>query len=190
VANSDRTIDIAIKVLAADRQRLNTLFRDPQVVDRVLDVVLRAGATEALEYATGRAVFSSMTELRMFRVYQLLLAGMTTDEAEQLLPLLFKLSPAGARRIVASTFARYAIELDQSVTASIESVLDAATWSADVDRWFVDLPPGFTKERVLELVRGSTEPDPIRAQGARWQFPDETYAWLRSELRLHARAHP
>lgn len=183
-------VEINIEVDETARRRLQALFGAGTDLDRILKIVLQAGAQEALDYATGAAVFSSMADLRSYRVFCLLRAGMTPDDAEQVLPALFKLSPAGTRRIVATSFARYSIELADTIETVLRSTLDAATWVKDDSRWKVSLPAGLARDRVLELTRNSDQPDPVRQTGAVHAFPDETYQWLRGRLNFDERPVP
>jgi hypothetical protein len=180
-------MDISITVSDEDRERLRAILGPGEDDARIMRTVLEAGASEALAYATGRAVFSTMTDLRMFRVYCLLTAGMSMDEAEKLIALLFKVSPASARRIASATFARYSVELTANIESAIQAVLNRADWDKSAKRWKASLPPGYVHDRVLDLCASSALPDPAKRYGAVWNFPDETYAWLRQQVRLAAR---
>ena len=183
-------MDISVDVTEADRTRLRAVLGSRVDADRVSRIVLEAGAMEALAYATGEAVFSTMADLRMFRVRCLLKAGMTLDEAEGMVAALFKLSPSGARRIVASTLARYSVELRTDVDRALEAVLDAAEWRAGDSRWVITVPPGFVRERLLDMSRRSSKPNPENKYGAIWWLGSTTYAWLREQLDLSERPVP
>ena len=174
---------VDVDVTDDDRRRLEGLVEASEV-DRLLDVILAAGAAEALGYATGSAVFSSMTELRMYRVFCLLQAGMKFEESESLVATLFKLTPSGARRVVASTLARYAYELRDGVDKEVRNRLESGSWVPGDKRWAVRLPPGFVRDRALGLCRESDEPNPEAKRGAVWYFPHETFNWLRDKVGL------
>jgi len=182
-------VDISITVSDEDQKRLRAILGPGEDDERIMRTVLEAGASEALAYATGRAVFSTMADLRMFRVYCLLTAGMSMDEAEKLVALLFKVSPASARRIASATFARYSVELTRDIESAIKAVLEGADWDSKVGRWKASLPPGYVRERILGLCGGSALPDPVKRYGAVWNFPEETYAWLRKQAGLGVRKH-
>lgn len=182
-------VSINVTVGADDQARLKQLLGAGEV-DRVLKLILTAGAHEALGYGTGKAVFSTMAELRMYRVFCLLEAGMTLDESEDLIATLFKLSPSGARRVVSSTLARYAYELSDEADKALRSRLETATWHKESKRWEVRLPAGFTRDRALDLCRKSEQPNPLADRGAIWRFAHETFNWLRDQVGLPPEAKP
>jgi hypothetical protein len=182
MAVSATTVTVTVDVSAEDRTRIAAIVA-PVDGERVLGLILRAGAAEAVGYATGRWVFSTMADLRMFRVYCLIEAGMTLDESESLIAALFKMSPSGARRVVAATLARYSYELHDGVFGSIQERLDSAKWN-DETRWEITLPPGFARERIFDLCKASNVANPERTRGAVWAFPHETYNWLRGQVGL------
>lgn len=182
-------VNLDVAVSDEDSQRLSALIGTGDT-PRVTELILKAGAAEALGYATGRAVFSTMTDLRSFRVFCLLEAGMTLDESEKMVATLFKLSPAGARRVVGSTLARYSYELRDGVDAAVQVLLESAVWVDDPGRWEVQLPVGFARDRALELCRSSDKPNPEARRGFVWQFAHETYNWLRVEVHLPTRSQP
>ncbi|WP_166133927.1 hypothetical protein [Nocardioides ochotonae] len=180
LAEQVTAVGISVPVPERDRARLEAVLGLSDVTS-VLDALLRAGAMESLAYATGGAVFSSMSELRMFRVACLVNAGLPIDKVEQLVASLFKLTPAGARRIVAASFARYPVELRGSADGAVKEQLGRAALTAD-EEWEVRLPPGFVRDRVLSMCRESDQPDPKPKYGAIWLLPQETFVWLRAQL--------
>lgn len=182
--------EVSVDIAADDVLRLEALVGKERS-EHVLDVVLKAGAMEAIGYATGRSVFSTMADLRSYRVLCLISAGLHLEEAEEVVAAMFKLTPSGSRRVVTSALARYRYELGASVSAEVERILDDAEWvNEDIDRWEVRLPPGFVRDRVLELCRAGDQPNPESKRGAVWHFPDETYAELRRRLGLGAKPVP
>ncbi len=48
------------------------------------------------------------------------------------------------------------------------------------------MPPTFIRERILEAAARLPVPDPGRAAGSLWRFPDETYQAVRKEFGLPA----
>jgi hypothetical protein len=179
-------VTFAVSVSKDDRARLARSLGPKS--DRMLEIVLKAGAEEARDLATGRAVFSTMAELRSYRVYCLVRAGLSVQDAATAVAALFKISPSGARRVVATSLSRYAIELADDVDTVVTSTLEGATWHTESESWRIELPAGFTRDRILELARASTEPDPRPVgRGTLWSFPEETYAWLRAQTGLPAR---
>ena len=73
---------VQVTVNEDDRRRLKSLFGETADVDALIDKIARAGAEELLAQATGRAVFSSFSELRVHRIYRLLAGGLGLKEAE------------------------------------------------------------------------------------------------------------
>ena len=139
--------------------------------------------------ATGRAVFSSISDLRQYRLFCLLAAGMTLGEAETLVSRLFKVPPATARRYVESALARYDVELQDQVRARVIEVLDAATWRDT--GWAVELPAGSVRDAVLAVTEESTVADPHRiGMGKLWSLPHETYRAVCKAFGATAKAKP
>jgi hypothetical protein len=149
----------------------------------------RAGANEILAQATGRVVPSGIREARLYRIYLLLEAGITLAEAQAVVAASFKETPTRARSLVESAIARYDIELRESVDSRIAEVLEDGKWRED--RWYVELPAGFVRERVLSVADDTTLADVTRAgRGSVYCFPDETYQAVRKKFDLKERAKP
>jgi hypothetical protein len=182
-------MDLQVDLTKDDRDRLRQSLGPDDDVERVATIVARAGAREALAMATGRAVFSSIADLRAFRIYCLFQEGMVPSEAERLVGAVFQVPAAAARRMVNAAVARYGIELRANVTQSIRGLLDAATWREG--RWEVRLPSSFVRERVWEVVNGLDVPNPVTAErGTVWKLADETYQALRGRFGLGPRKIP
>ncbi len=174
-----------------DRQRLAAVLGSNEDVDRVAKTVALAGAMEAIDQATGKAVFSSMTDLRSYRIYCLVRQGMALADAESLVAHLFKVPVGSAKGMVRRATARYAVELNAAMNEEASAMLDSARWDAEAERWEVAMPTAFIRERLLEILSRSHLPDPAPARrGAVWQFPDETYQWARAQLGLAPRPSP
>ena len=160
-------------------------------VDRVARMVALAGAMEAIDQATGKAVFSSMADLRSYRIYCLVRQGMALAEAESLVAHLFKITASSARRMVGQAMACYAVELNAAMNQEASATLESARWNPESDRWEVAMPTVFIRNRLLEILSRNDLPNPKSAdRGALWQFPDETYRWAREQLGLSARPAP
>lgn len=184
--SSGRAVEIVPS--ATHRERLAALVGEDEV-EHVLGLVVRAGAAEALAQATGEAVFSSMSDLRMYRVYRLLDGGMSLDESEQLVATLFKMTPAGARRVVSATLARYVFELQGSARDALAERFDAANYDGD-GKWEVILPPGFVRDAATAMWSRGTQPNPEPKQGAVYKFKIETFDWMRAQLGLEKMEAP
>jgi len=76
------------------------------------------------------------------------------------------------------------VELQQGLSGTIGEVLDGATWDKEHSRWDIRMPPTFIRERILEVAARLPVPDPGRAAGSLWRFPDETYQAVRKEFGL------
>lgn len=181
--------NVQLSVTDDDRKRLKSLFGETADIDALIDKIARAGAEELIAQATGRAVFSSFSDLRVYRIYRLLAGGLGLKEAELLLPSLFKVTPASSRRLIETTFARYEVELKESVVQRLTDLLNMATWVED--RWEVELPTGIVLRAVLDRVDRLNTANPERAgRGQIWRFPDETYQGVREAFGLRRRAKP
>jgi len=182
-------IPVTMQISDADVARLRTSLGSNANLERIVGAVVRAGATEFLSQATGRVVPGGLREARLYRVFLLLRAGVTLSEAQALVAAIFKETPGRARGLVESAIARYDVELRTSVDSRVAEVLDDAQW--EEDRWEVELPVGFVRDRVLDIAAETTLADPARAgRGAIYRFPDETYQAVRKQLDLQTRAKP
>jgi hypothetical protein len=158
--------------------------------DQIATIIAKAGAREALALATGEGVFSSITDLRSFRVFCLLAEGMTLAEAEELIARVFKVPPASAKRMVGTAVARYVVELQASLDTALRAMLDAAEWNSEVERWEVRMPATFLRDRTFDILSRTDLPDPESAsRGALWRLPDETYSHLREAVALPVKSH-
>ena len=181
--------NVQVTVSDEDRRRLKGLFGDNADVDGLIDKIVRAGAEELVAQATGRAVFSTFSDLRLYRIYRLLAGGLSLKEAEVLLPSLFKVTPASARRLIETAVARYEVELKDGVVERVVELLNVAVW--EETRWAVQLPTGIAQRAVLEKVERLNTADPERAgRGQIWRFPDETYQGIREAYGLKRRPKP
>lgn len=182
-------MNIDIGITDEDRARLTILFGNDADLERLIRIIAQAGAAELLAQATGRAVFSTMTDLRLYRVFCLLRAGMTLKEAESLVSFIFKVSLPSARRLVENALTRYEIEERDMVRERIADLLNAANWRES--RWEVELPAGFVRDAVLNETARLNSADPQRAgRGALWLFPDETFQATREAFGLKKRQRP
>jgi hypothetical protein len=182
-------VPVTISLSDDDVKRLQTSLGPNADLDRIAGAVVRAGAIEFLSQATGRVVPGGLREARLYRVFLLLQAGVTLSEAQALVAAIFKETPGRARGLVESAIARYDVELRTSVDARVAEVLDDAVW--EENRWEVELPVGFVRDRVLDVAAETPLADPTRAgRGAVYRFPDETYHAVRKQLGLKARAKP
>lgn len=178
-------MEITVPLSADDRDRLKEFLETDEEVDRVAQLVGQAGAREVLAQATGRAVFSSMADLRSFRILCLLEQGMTLAEAEDLVALLFKVPASTAKRMVNTAVARYFVELQAALKKIILELLESAKWDQESKRWEVSIPTTFVRERILEGLGRVDLPTPVPAQrGPVWKFADETFQALRREFGL------
>lgn len=156
---------------------------------RSAELIARAGAIEALALATGRAAFSSVSDLRAFRVLCLIEAGMELSEVESLGAAIFKLTPSAARRLVNSAVARYRVELDTRLVEHIGGALEAAQWDREDERWLVMLDSPTVRARVFDYLGRTDLPDATRVpRGPLWRFPDETFQAVRAHFGLAPRA--
>jgi hypothetical protein len=177
-------MDIDIPFRDEDRERLAQALGPSWNADDVAAVLARAGASEILALATGRTVPATLADARAFRIFNLVQQGMNLTDAEALVAAIFKVPSATAKRMVNSAVARYAVELQQGLSGTIGQALEAAIWDKDRERWEVRIPPIFIRSRILEAAARLPVPDPTRAAGSLWRFPDETYQAVRKEFGL------
>jgi hypothetical protein len=155
--------------------------------DDVATLLARAGASEILALATGRTVPATLADARAFRIFNLLQQGMNLSDAESLVAAIFKVPATTAKRMVNAAVARYSVELQEGLNGTIGEVLDGAAWDKERSRWDIRMPPTFIRERILEVAASLPVPDPGRAAGSLWRFPDETYQAVRKEFGLPAK---
>ncbi|HZT97783.1 MAG TPA: hypothetical protein VFB34_13190 [Chloroflexota bacterium] len=182
-------VPVEISLSDEDVERLKVSLGGGADIERIVAAVLSAGAREFLDQATGRFVPGGLREARLYRVFQLLQAGVSVAEAQALVASIFKETPARARGLVESAIARYDVELKAPVDRRVAELLEVARW--EEDRWLVELPAGFIRDRVLEAADETTLADPTRAgRGVVYRFPDETYQAVRAKFGLRAKPKP
>jgi len=180
-------VEINVPFPDSDRERLTQALGPNRDADEVAALLARAGASEILALATGRTVPATLADERAFRIFSLLEQGLSLSDAETLVAAIFKVPSATAKRMVNSAVARYAVDLQHGLSGTIGEVLDAAEWDKDRKRWQIRIPPTFIRERILEAAANLPVPDPTRAAGSLWRFPDETYQAVRKECGLTAK---
>jgi hypothetical protein len=180
-------VEIDIPFTDEDRKRLSQALGSNWAADQIAVLLARAGASEILALATGRAVPATLADERAFRIFNLLQQGVSLSDAEALVAAIFKVPSATAKRMVNSAVARYAVELQQGLSGAIGEVLEGASWDKDRERWDIRMPPTFIRQRILEVAARLPIPDPSRAAGSLWRFPDETYQAVRKEFGLPAK---
>jgi hypothetical protein len=84
--------------------------------------------------------------------------GMSLSEADSLVAAIFKVPTATAKRVVNAAVARYAVELLEGLSGTINEVLDDATWDSEHERWEIRMPTTFIRDRILEVA--SRQPVP------------------------------
>ena len=184
-------MEIEIGFSSSERARLeHALSGSGQDVDATAELVARAGAREGLALATGQVVPSTLAEARAFRIYTLMQEGIELTDLETVVAVIFKVPAATARRMVSSAVARYAVDLTEAITTSIEGVLDGATWDADKMRWEVRMATAFLRERILGAADPLPVPDPTKSGGSVFRFADETYQAVRESFGLADRPPP
>lgn len=149
-------------------------------------LIARAGARETLAQATGDAVPSTIGDVKAFRIFCLIEAGMTLEEAEAVVAAVFKVPSSTAKRLVNAAVARYLVDLRAQVDSTIAALLEDAVW---VDkRWDVRIPSTFVRDRITDVLAEIDQPDPEPARrGSVWRFPDETYQAVRDRFGLPQR---
>lgn len=184
-------MNISIPLPEATKQRLAQAFGSDQEAERVAELAAAAGAMEVLAQASGEAVFSSVADLRSFRIFCLLQQGMTLAEAERIVALIFKIPARSARTMVNKALARYSMDIRPTLRAFTSDTLDSAVWDEEDEKWRVELPSQFMREQLLDLASSLDVPSPTSVpRGSQWAFPHETYNAVRTELGLCEREKP
>ena len=185
-------MDVQVEISASQLKQLRQALSRTDV-DDIASIIAKAGAMEALALATGDAVFSSISDLRSFRIYCLVSNGLELSDAELLVARIFKVPPATAKGMVRLAVARYSVALDDKVSASVKAALESATWVADdkKPRWEIQMPATWVRDAIIEELDGTGLPEPSQESRASvWRFPDETYQHVRKAFRLKPRAKP
>lgn len=165
-------LEVTIPVTTEDINAIGKVVAEPEEVWRIAEIAVRAGAMELLALATGRAVFSSMSDLRQFRVYCLLLSGLQQGEAIQVVEDLFQIEPVVAKNLVNKTLARYRVELREGWFPTLGDLMVGAKWQDN--RW-VFSPSAFLAERLKELVQELGVILPTTIQGNEVAMDDASY---------------
>jgi hypothetical protein len=174
----------------SEYDRLRAALGPGRNVGALAGTIAKAGATELLAQATGLQVFSSIADLRMYRIYCLLKQGINLDDAEALVAVLFKVAPVTARRMVQAALARYDVDLQADIDKALATVLDAAEWDGEAGKWQVKMGSGFIRDRLSSIVATQALLVPDRStKGGVWKFADETYTAIRAVLKLEPKAH-
>jgi hypothetical protein len=182
-----QAIQVAIPFGRAEQLLLEQALGSRDDLRRIASIIAEAGAMELTALATGQAVFSSMADLRSYRIYCLLKTGLPRGDTEILVASIFKLPLGQARRLVNSAVARYAVELG-GVAETIRQALKNAVWSPEPEGWLLDLSSELVRDRLSATLASKDLPDPERMKrGAIWRYPVETYSALREAFDLPPR---
>jgi hypothetical protein len=182
-------VTVGFEVPDEDVLRLQTSLGASTNLSQVVDAILKAGAKEFLDQATGRVVPGGIREARLYRIFLLLQSGVTLSDVQVIVAAIFKETPSRARSLVESAIARYDIELRESVDQRVAEILKKATWIEG--HWELELPNGFVRDRILEAASKTTFADPTRAgRGVIYKFPHETYNAVRKSFGLPASPKP
>ena len=142
--------------------------------------IAKAGARELVAQATGDAVFSSMTDLRSFRISCLVAEDVGMADIERVVAGLFKVPIRSARTMVSTAIARYKVNLDAHVFTVLMELLKQATCDR-AEGWFrMRVPSDLAHERLDSLIETLSVPGPRPSDiGTIYLFQDRTYQALR-----------
>lgn len=164
----------------------------PTQVDRFAALVARAGASEVLEQAIGKAMPTTLSELRSYRIRALFRAGLGVNEAEGLVSALFKVSSSSARRYIDDAVARFDIELRPFIVEASKKVIEDVrpdNWSDGA--WEISMPCEAVRKWLHEQVEKSNKPNPRRSDRAGiWRYPHSSYEHLCGIFQISSRPHP
>jgi hypothetical protein len=153
---------------------------------RIFKALALAGAREIIDQATGKAIPTTIAELRVYRIYSLFRAGLGVTEAEIVVTALFKVPQATARKYIDTTIAHYDVELSQLVGDAAKNLLDSeqlSVWSAG--KWEVTMPCEAVRKWLDDQARAANQTNPSRSDRAGvWLYPHNTYNYLREHVGL------
>ena len=177
---------VTITLDEGDTEDLPVILDPTSDSGRLFKALASAGAHEILDQATGKAVPTTIAELRIYRIYSLFRAGLGVTEAETVVTALFKVPPATARKYVDTTIAHYDVELDKLVSDAAKSLLDdkqLSTWSDG--KWEITMPCEAVRKWLEDQARTSNQTNPSRSDRAGvWLYPHNTYNHLRKHVGL------
>lgn len=169
------TVEISVDLSSDDYDRLESTLPKGFDVEKVAELVARAGALELLSQAAGHHVFNAITDLRHYRIYCLLVSGIDVDTADAIVAALFKVPLSTAKRWVRTSMARYDVDLKTAFDAATVKVLKSAKWDANKTRWVVAIQSAAVEARLFDLIDSLNLLMPTRdRKGSVWTFPDET----------------
>ena len=140
-------------------------------VEAIAATLAKAGAIESILVATEQAdAPSTPGDMRRFKVYCLIKAGLEMSKLEPVVAAVFKITPRQARGVVDSALAKYSSRLSGDVIVQIKAALDAATPGDQNDLW-VTLNSNFVEQRLMEFLAGKLVEMPAKMTvGRRWRF--------------------
>lgn len=182
-------VDLKLSVSDDQLKRLRAALGARKDLEELISKIAQAGADEILAQAAGEAVFSSMSDLRSFRIYCLLRREIPIRDAESIVAEIFQIPPPTAKRLVNTALSRYSVDLEDSLRGLIATALNDACWETADEHWRVSLASTYVRQRVLEMADASQEPKPkTGGRGQVWFFDDETYQAVRKRTGLDAKA--
>ncbi|HUY25262.1 MAG TPA: hypothetical protein VMV09_08170 [Candidatus Saccharimonadales bacterium] len=142
--------------------------------------IARAGARELVAQATGDAVFSSMTDLRSYRISCLVAEDVAMGDIERVVAGLFKVPLRTARTMVSTAVARYKVDLDAHVFDVLKELVEQATCGRGEGTFQMRVPSELAHERLDNLIESLGVPGPRPSDiGTIYLFSDRTYQALR-----------
>lgn len=178
---SDRTVlHVDVELSEAMRDRLGRALAGLGDLEPILGYIAAAGAREALDQAAGTAAFSSITDLRSYRIFRLVDAGMPVDQARAVVASIFQVTPTAAARYVETALARYRVELEDRVNAVLRALLGQAQRQGD--EYLVIIPPTLVT-RVKDIAQRANAPAPVfTGDRDAWRVRPQTFEALRQAV--------
>ena len=161
-----------IEVSADDLAAMAKVITKPVRVEDVAAVAVRAGAMEMLALATGRAVFSTINDLKQYRVYCLLRCGLRQGDAPDVVKALFQIEIGPAKTLVNRTLARYRVELQEGWFGPLGDALADAKWVKP--SWEFTLTP-FLLDRLTEAVTELAVRAPAQVDGSTYSMENASF---------------
>lgn len=135
------------------RQRLSMIL-SAEEAEVALQKIAKAGASELLDYCTGRVVPATMSELRANRLNYLRKARIPLSQLEQLTSALFQVPSSTATRLIRAASSRFAYEWNKDFTELLKHMLEEETqWIPNAKRYEITVTSKLARDWIEEKAR-------------------------------------
>lgn len=177
--NEHMESDETFPITPEHRQRLATILSEADI-GTTLQKIARAGASELLDYCTGRVVPTTMSELRANRLNYLRMAEIRLPQLEQLASALFQVPSSTAARLIRIASSRFAYEWNEEFTNLLKETLEKNTkWIDSAKRYEITITSALVRDWIDEKSRSATVSEVEHPKkGGCVRVQDDTYDYL------------